>query len=74
MLLLLLKLCELGLFLALGGDELTVHSADVVKLDVLGAFSGASTGVGAVAEAEFIHLCYHCAYTTVFLHFTLRQE
>ncbi len=63
-----------GLFFAFGGDELAVHAADVVELDVLGAFSGAGTGVGAVAEAEFVHLCYHCAYTTVFLYFTLWEQ
>lgn len=62
------------LFLALCGDEVAVHAADVLKLDVLGTFSCAGTGVGAVAEPEFIHLRNHGAYATVFLHFSLGKE
>ena len=53
---------------------MAVHAANVVELDVLGTFSCASTGVGAVSESEFVHLCYHGAYATVFLHLSLREE
>ena len=67
-------LAETVLFRALGHDELAVQAGDVAQRNVLGAFGGACTGVGAVTESEFVHLPDHCAGTACAFHLTLRQE
>ncbi len=41
------------------------------KLDALGTLSGAGTGVGAVAESEFVHLGNHGQSASVTLHSAL---
>ena len=67
--------CSLGrLFRALCGDEFAVEASDVAQRYVLGAFGCASTGVGAVAEAEFVHLAYHCACAALAFNLTLGQQ
>lgn len=53
---------------------LTVHATDVIELNVLGALSGAGTGIGTVTETELIHLVDHSADTAILLDLTLRQE
>ena len=50
--------CHLGL------DHLAVEAGDVGDGLVLGADSLAGTSVGAVAEAEFVHLGNHVLHTT----------
>ena len=42
--------------------------------DLLGALHFAGTGIGAGAEAEFVHLCNHSLGTTGTLDLTLRQQ
>lgn len=49
----------LGLVSQLSLDELAVHTGDVSDAFVLGANRFTSTRVGAVAEAEFVHLSHH---------------
>ena len=63
-----------GLLRELGVDKFTVKTGDVAQRHVLGALCGAGTGVGAVAEAEFVHLAYHGAGTTFALDLALGQE
>lgn len=63
-----------GLFRAFGLDELAVEACDVRQGDVLGALGGAGTGVGAVAEAEFVHLADHGAGAALALYLALGQE
>ena len=48
-----------GLVAALGAQELAVQAGDVAQLDVLGALSGTGTRVGAVTEAQLVHLGRH---------------
>ena len=62
------------LFGELGDDEFAVEAGDVAQGDVLGTFGGAGTGVGTVAEAEFVHLLDHGARTTATFYLTLGQE
>ena len=62
------------LFGALGHDEFAVETCDVAQRNILGAFSGTSTGVGAVTETKFIHLANHGTCTTLTLYLALGQE
>ena len=62
------------LFRAFGGNELAVEASDIAERNVLGAFSGASSGVGAVTKTEFVHLGNHLASAAHFFHLTLREE
>ena len=57
-----------------GVDELAVEAGDVAQRNALGTFSGAGTGVGAVAEAEFVHFGHHCAGATFAFYLALGQE
>ena len=50
----------------LGFDEFAVEAGDVAQRNVLGTFGCAGTGVGAVAESEFVHLVDHCARAGTF--------
>lgn len=63
-----------GLFSAFGFDKLAVETGDVAQRDVFGTFGGAGTGVGAVAEAELVHLLDHGAGTALALYLTLGQK
>ena len=63
-----------GLFGALGCDVFAVESGDIAQRNVLGAFGGAGSCVGAVAEAEFVHLAYHGAGAALALYLALGQE
>ena len=62
------------LLFELGLEVLAVEACDVAQGDILGTFGGASTGVGAVAEAEFVHLAHHCASAAGTLHLSLGQQ
>ena len=62
------------LFGELGVEEFAVEACDVAQRNVLGTFGGAGTGVGAVAEAEFVHLGYHGACATFAFNLALGQE
>ena len=62
------------LFGEFGVDEFAVEAGDVAQGDVLGAFGCTCTGVGAVAEAEFVHFLNHGASTTFAFNLTLGQE
>ena len=55
-------------------DKLAVEAGDVAQRNVLGAFGGACTGVGAVAETELVHFAHHSAGTAATLNLTLGQE
>ena len=66
-------LCRL-LIGKLGLDELAVETGDVRQADVLGALGGAGAGVGAVAEAQFVHLAHHGAGAAGALHLALGQK
>ena len=55
-------------------DELAVQAGDVGDGLALGADGFAGTGVGAVAEAEFVHLGYHGLGTAGSLDAALRKE
>ena len=57
-----------------GAEELTVETCDVAQLDVLGALGSAGTGVGAVAESEFVHLGHHGLGAAFSLDASLRKE
>lgn len=61
------------LLTALCGDELAVHARDIGHLDVLRTLSRTCAGVGAVAEAELIHLGNHGERAAVTLHSALRK-
>ncbi len=65
--------CAVVLFRELGVDELAVETGDVAQRYVLGALGGAGTGVGAVAETEFVHLAHHGACTAFALYLSLWQ-
>ncbi len=58
----------------LGFDELAVEAGDVAQRNVLGAFGSAGTGVGAVAEPEFVHLADHGAGAAGALNLTLGKK
>ena len=60
-----------GLVAALSVEELAVQACDVAELDVLWALGGAGTGVGAVTEAELVHLCNHSLHAAFCLNLTL---
>ena len=62
------------LVLELRNDELAVEASDVSDAFVLGANSFASTRVGAVTEAEFVHLRYHHLRTLSTFYATLGKE
>ena len=55
-------------------NHLAVQTRDVRDGLVLRADSLAGTGVGAVAEAQLIHLSYHVLHTTGSLYATLRKQ
>ena len=55
-------------------DELAVQAGDVGDGLVLRADSLASAGVGAVTEAELVHLGNHVLHTTGCLYATLRKQ
>lgn len=57
-----------------GADPLAVHAGDVESLDLLWALCLAGIGVGAVAEAEFVHLAYHLLNAVVGLWLALWEE
>ena len=57
-----------------GSEELTIESSDVGQAGRLRTLGSASTGVGAVTEAEFIHLGHHGFCTLFGLNATLRKE
>ena len=63
-----------GLFRNLGIDELAVEAGDVAQRDALGAFCCAGTGVGAVAETEFVHFLHHSAGTALALYLALGEK
>ena len=63
-----------GLFRNLGIDELAVETGDIAQRNALGAFGCAGTGVGAVAEAEFVHLVDHGAGAAGTFNLSLWQE
>ena len=58
----------------LGLDHLAVQASDVGDGLVLRADSLASTSVGAVTEAEFVHLGYHVLHTAGSLYATLGKQ
>ncbi len=58
----------------LGFDEFAVEAGDVAQRNVLGTFGCAGTGVGTVAESEFVHLVDHCARAAGTFNLTLGQE
>ena len=62
------------LFSAFSFDKFAVETGNIAQRYVLGALSGASTGIGAVAEAKFIHLAHHGAGTALTLYLTLGEE
>ena len=55
-------------------DELAVEASNVGDGLALRTYGFASTGVGAVTEAEFVHLGYHGLGTTGCLYATLWKE
>ena len=55
-------------------DELAVEAGNVGDGFAFWAYGFASTGVGAVAKAEFVHLGHHCLGTTGCLYATLWKE
>ena len=55
-------------------DELAVQAGDVGDGFALRTYSFASTGVGAVTEAEFVHLGYHSLGTTGCLYAALWKK
>ena len=57
----------------LGADELAVQACDVAERYVLRAFCGTCAGVGAVAEAEFVHLAEHGFHATCGFYLALRE-
>ena len=63
-----------GLVSELCLDELAVQASDIGDRLVLRALSLASAGVGAVAEAEFLHLGHHGLGTLGSLGTTLGQQ
>ena len=58
----------------LGLDHLAVQAGDVGDGLVLRADGLAGTGVGAVAEAEFVHLGNHVLHTALGLYATLWEQ
>ena len=62
------------LFCDLGFQELAVEAGDVADGDTLGTFSLACTGVGTVAETEFVHFFHHGACAACAFHLTLGKE
>ena len=65
---------ETCLVAELGTYKVAVEASYMCQADLLGTFGCASTGVGAVTEAEFVHLLQHSLGTLVFLSFALRQQ
>lgn len=66
-----LMLKHRGLVAALGAEELAVQAGNVAELDVLRALGSAGTGVGAVTEAELVHLGNHSLHAAFCLNLTL---
>ncbi len=62
------------LVLELCFDEFAVQAGDVGERDALRTFGGAGTGVGAVAESEFVHLFHHGACTACAFDLALGKE
>ena len=58
----------------LSANVFAVHASDVAEADVLRAFSSASTSVGTVAEAEFVHLRNHSLSAASCFSLALRKE
>ena len=58
----------------LGLNHLAVHAGDVGDGLILRAYSLASAGVGAITEAEFVHLGNHVLHTTGSLYTALREQ
>jgi succinate dehydrogenase / fumarate reductase iron-sulfur subunit len=58
----------------LGLNHLAVHAGDVGDGLILRAYSLASAGVGAITEAEFVHLGNHVLHTTCSLYAALRKQ
>ena len=66
--------CLIDLVLELSHNKLAVEAGDVGDAFVLGAYSFASAGVGAVAETEFVHLGHHGFGTFCAFYTTLGKE
>lgn len=62
------------LLFELGLEVLAVKTCDIAQRNVLGAFGSASAGIGTVAEAEFVHLAYHCTGAASTFYLTLGQQ
>ncbi len=62
------------LFLALGRDKFAVETCDIAQRNIFGTFSRTCSGVGAVAETEFVHFGHHFTGTAHTLHLTLGQQ
>ena len=62
-----------GLILGLGCRELAVQAGDMRDGDRLGAFGLAGTRIGAVAEAQLVHLGDHCFRAACAFDAALRQ-
>lgn len=63
-----------GLVFQLSLEELAVEAGDVADRNALGALGLAGTGVGAVTEAELVHLGKHSLGTAGCLNLTLGKE
>ena len=57
-----------------GANPLAVEAGNVLTLNLLGAFSLASVGVGAGTKAELVHLADHLLHAVLSLRLALRQE
>lgn len=69
-----LMLKHRGLVAALSAEELAVEACDVAELDVLRALGSAGTCVGAVTEAELVHLGNHSLHAAFCLNLTLWKQ
>ena len=69
-----LLLQSFALVSKLGFDEFAVETGDIAQRHILGALCGTCACVGAVAEAEFVHLLDHSAGTTLAFYLTLGEE
>lgn len=62
------------LFLALGRDKFAVETCDIAQRNIFGTFSRTCSGVGAVAETEFVHFAYHGACAACAFDLSLGQK